>query len=106
MPILADILCKDMIKIGNYNELEVVKKVDFGFYLDGEYTRGYITSQYTTKDKKSDYKPDNNFEDYLTAQDFPESYKESLRQLHEKYPLWVFVADHNGRDWDTMHRML
>lgn len=36
MPILADILCKDMIKIGNYNELEVVKKVDFGFYLDGE----------------------------------------------------------------------
>ena len=26
MPILADILCKDMIKIGNYNELEVVKK--------------------------------------------------------------------------------
>ena len=75
---------------------------NIGFYLDGEYTRGYITSQYTTKDKKSDYKPDNNFEDYLTAQDFPESYKESLRQLHEKYPLWVFVADHNGRDWNTM----
>ena len=75
---------------------------NIGFYLDGEYTRGYITSQYTTKDKKSDYKPDNNFEDYLTAQDFPASYKESLRQLHEKYPLWVFVADHNGRDWDTM----
>ena len=75
---------------------------NIGFYLDGEYTRGYITSQYTTKDKKSDYKPDNNFEDYLTAQDFPESYKESLRQLHEQYPLWVVVADHNGRDWDTM----
>lgn len=75
---------------------------NIGFYLDGEYTRGYITSQYTTKDKKSDYKPDNNFEDYLTAQDFPASYKESLRQLHEEYPLWVFVADHNGRDWNTM----
>ncbi len=25
-----------MIKIGNYNELKVVKKVDFGFYVDGE----------------------------------------------------------------------
>ena len=73
-----------------------------GFYLDGEYTRGYITSQYTTKDKKSDYKPDNNFEDYLNAQNVPTSYRESLRQLHEQYPLWVFVADHNGRDWDTM----
>ena len=52
-----------------------------GFYLDGEYTRGYITSQYTTKDKKSDYKPDNNFEDYLNAQNFPTSYRESLRPV-------------------------
>ncbi len=78
------------------------KWYNIGFYLDGEYKRGYITSEYTTKDKKSDYKPDNNFEDYLTAQNFPSSYKESLRQLHEKYPLWVFVADHNGRDWNTM----
>lgn len=73
-----------------------------GFYLNGEYTRGYITSEYTTKDTKSDYTPDNNFEEYLTAQKFPESYKESLRQLHSQYPLWVFVADHNGRDWNTM----
>ena len=78
------------------------KWYSIGFYLDGEYTRGYITSQYTTKDKKSDYQPDNNFEDYLSAQNFPDSYKESLRQLHEKYPLWVFVADHNGRDWNAM----
>ena len=33
MPILADILCKDMIKIGNYNELEVVKKSTSVFIL-------------------------------------------------------------------------
>lgn len=33
MPILADILCKDMIKIGNYNELEVVKKLTSVFIL-------------------------------------------------------------------------
>ena len=28
--------CKDMIKIGQINNLRAVKKVDFGFYLDGE----------------------------------------------------------------------
>lgn len=84
------------------NTSATYKWYSIGFYLDGVYMRGYITSQYTTKDKKSDYKPDTNFEDYLTAQDFPASYKESLRQLHEQYPLWVFVADHNGRDWNAM----
>ncbi len=42
-----------------------------GFYLNGSYERGYITSQYTTKDKKSDYKPDADFEEYLTAQEVP-----------------------------------
>lgn len=25
-----------MIKIGTYNELEIIKQVDFGFYLDGD----------------------------------------------------------------------
>lgn len=84
------------------NTSDTYKWYSIGFYLDGSYTRGYITSQYTTKDEKSDYRPDNNFEDYLEAQNFPSSYRESLRQLHEEYPLWVFVADHNGRDWDTM----
>lgn len=84
------------------NTSATYKWYSIGFYLNGEYTRGYITSEYTTKEAKSDYTPDNNFEDYLEAQNFPASYRESLRQLHSAYPLWVFVADHNGRDWDTM----
>lgn len=84
------------------NTSATYKWYSIGFYLNGEYTRGYITSEYTTREAKSDYTPDNNFEDYLEAQNFPASYRESLRQLHSAYPLWVFVADHNGRDWDTM----
>ena len=73
-----------------------------GFYLNGDYYRGYVTSEYVTVDKRNDYEPDADFEEYLDSQGFPDSYKEGLRQLHAQYPNWVFVADHNGTDWNTM----
>lgn len=38
--------------------------------------------------------PDQNFEQYLTAQGFPESYKPALRALHQARPNWHFVAFH------------
>lgn len=34
------------------------------------------------------------FEAYLTAQGFPESYKPALRRLHQAHPTWVFQAFH------------
>lgn len=73
-----------------------------GFNYNGSYTRGYITSDYTTIDKRIDYRPDADFEEYLNSQGFPASYKDSLRQLHAQYPNWVFVADHNGKDWSDV----
>ena len=73
-----------------------------GFYLNGDYYRGYVTSEYVTVDKRNDYKPDADFEEYLDSQGFPDSYKDCLRQLHAQYPNWVFVADHNGKDWSDV----
>lgn len=73
-----------------------------GFYLNGDYYRGYVTSEYVTVDKRNDYEPDADFEEYLDSQGFPDSYKEGLRQLHAQYPNWVFVADHNGKDWSDV----
>lgn len=73
-----------------------------GFYLNGSYERGYIYGGYITVDKRNDYEPDADFEEYLDSQGFPDSYKDGLRQLHAQYPNWVFVADHNGTDWNTM----
>lgn len=73
-----------------------------GFYLNGDYYRGYVTSEYVTVDKRNDYKPDADFEEYLDSQGFPDSYKDGLRQLHVQYPNWVFVADHNGKDWSDV----
>ena len=44
---------------------------------------------------------DQQFEDYLTAQGFPESYKKKLRVLHQAHPNWGFVACHTGISWST-----
>lgn len=76
-----------------------------GFYLNGTYTYGYVTSQYvtiTSDDADPGYSSDQDFEKYLTSQGFPESYKEGLRKLHAKYPKWVFVADHTGKTWNEV----
>ena len=45
---------------------------------------------------------DSSFEEYLDQQGFPESYKNALRGLHQKYPEWVFVAQHTGLEWETV----
>lgn len=71
-----------------------------GFYLNGSYTYGYISGEYTTKDVS--YSEDADFEAYLDEQGFPESYKDALRQLHAQYPKWVFVADHVNKDWNEV----
>lgn len=47
------------------------------------------------------YENDEDFEAYLTAQKFPESYKVKLRQIHAQYPKWVFNAQHLSMTWAT-----
>ncbi len=41
------------------------------------------------------------FEAYMTAQGFPESYKPYLRTMHSLHPNWVFTAQQLGVDWNT-----
>lgn len=45
---------------------------------------------------------DGDFETYLTAQGFPESYKPYLRELHAAHGEWKFVAVQTGLDWNTV----
>ena len=81
---------------------------DIGFYLDGEYRRGYIAAEFVVvNDDGGDgddggYTEDADFEEYMDNQGFPETYKDGLRELHAQYPKWVFVADHTGVDWDYL----
>ena len=60
---------------------------------------GYVLGTYVRFPVVYNY--DSDFESYLAAQGFPESYRESLRQLHARYPKWIFQAQHTGLDWNT-----
>ncbi len=70
------------------------------FTKDGKTYEGYIASEYVSID--IDYTPDMDFEEWLEEQGFPESYREGLRQIHAKYPQWVFVADHLDYSFDEV----
>lgn len=50
----------------------------------------------------ANYVYDQEFEDWLTEQEFPESYKDGLRNLHSLYPNWKFYADHTNLDFNAV----
>ena len=60
------------------------------FTKNGAQATGYVRSDYIKF--PTTYQSDGNFEQYLSNQGFPESYKQGLRQLHAEYPNWVFTA--------------
>ena len=60
---------------------------------------GYVHSSYLQVIADQ---PSGTFEEQLTAQRFPESYKQYLRQIHVQYPNWVFTALHTNLDWNTV----
>jgi len=44
---------------------------------------------------------DEEFDTYLTNQGFDETYKEKIKELHKKYPNWVFKGVKTNRDWNS-----
>ncbi len=70
------------------------------FTTGSQTVEGYVSAQYIKFPVTYSY--DGDFEAYLTAQGFPESYKESLRILHAEYPTWVFQAENTGLDWNDV----
>ncbi len=60
-----------------------------------------ILTAITFQTEKAYAATDPAFENYLSQEGFPESYKASLRLLHEKYPNWVFKSLKTGIDWTT-----
>ena len=66
----------------------------------GASATGYVLSTYVRFPVA--YTHDGDFEAQLSAQGFPESYKDSLRQLHAQYPNWTFTAQQTGLDWNTV----
>lgn len=62
---------------------------------------GYVSADYITNVREiAKYDYDADFETNLTKQNFPESYKTYLRQLHAAHPNWIFLADHLSMTWE------
>lgn len=53
---------------------------------------GWSTAQYIRLN--TEYTEEEAFENHLTEQGFPDSYKTALRDLHAQYPKWIFKAEH------------
>ena len=67
----------------------------------GQYRTGFVHSDYLTF--YNDIAPageDPEFEVFMSAQGFPDSYKVLLRILHKQHPTWIFNAQHLDMDWN------
>ncbi|MBQ6816228.1 MAG: SH3 domain-containing protein [Clostridia bacterium] len=72
-------------------------KINYGDSYEKE---GYIFNTRATL--VGSYTEDAAFEAWLTQQNFPESYKPKLRDLHSLYPNWVFYADQIDLEWSDV----
>lgn len=74
------------------------------YKIEFENSFAYVCADYIIdlkeKEPPAEYVPDATFEENLTKQKFPESYKVLLRKLHAEYPNWIFLADHLDLTWE------
>lgn len=106
----------DYIKLAKKTEVSIIKDVKKGaskWYrisasYGGKTVTGYVLAKYIVLAKPKIVKKikvtalsAEDFEKSMTAQGFPDSYKQSLRVLHQKYPYWQFVAYKTNLDWNT-----
>lgn len=88
---------------------------DLEGYVSGDYIRITETEKPEEPDDPDPEDPDDGkdpgndtpmsdaeFEEYMTAQGFPESYKPYLRTLHASHPTWTFEAYHTNKDWSAV----
>ena len=81
-------------------------RISFQYY--GKTYKGYVQAKYIKLAKKRVYKKvlvtalsEKEFEEEMTRQGFPDSYKRQLRILHAAYPYWQFQAYKTGLDWNA-----
>lgn len=93
-----------ILKNGNTGEIvdeakATTGKVWYKMVVNG--TTGWASSSYV-KVTETIIDEDKEFDAYLTAQGFPDSYKAQLQALHAKYPNWKFEAQITNLTWDEV----
>ena len=70
--------------------------------MNGVLKEGYMSKEFVkiagADDEPYDGEPDADFETQIS--EFPESYKNALRRLHDKHPQWQFEAKYTGLDFN------
>ncbi len=64
--------------------------------------KGYANGPFVSVSVVEDYIPDQDFEQMLTDEGFPESYKVELRKLHAAHPNWIFNGVDTGLNWNDV----
>ena len=72
------------------------------YYIAYNGINGYVSAEFIVLNNQPGYETDADFEAYLNAQGFPESYKPYLRSLHAQYPNWKFRAAKTGLSWSSV----
>ena len=108
---------KKYIRLAKGTEVTITKDVKkqntkwykISFSYGGKTKTGYVKAAYIQLARKKVVKKvavvalsSTDFEKSLKEQGFPDSYKKSLRELHQKYPYWQFVAYRTNLDWNTV----
>lgn len=65
-------------------------------------SKGYASADYIAIENEVAYEYDTAFEKQMKSEGFPESYKPYLRELHAKYPNWIFKAADTKLSWNTV----
>lgn len=93
---------------GSANDSSGSKWYKINFTYSGSTKTGYVSAAYITVTGSASGggsaatpSSDQNFEAYMNAQGFPESYKPMLRTLHKQHPKWIFKAQKLGVNWYT-----
>lgn len=97
------------VKIAADKTVDGAKWYQITFTLDGKSSQGYLHAKYVKLAKKKVVMKEpvsaltgKQFEKMLTDEEFPDSYKPSLRALHTKYPYWQFKTYKTGLKWSTV----
>ncbi len=96
----------DSVKITEQKYVGTVKWYKISFKFNNKAAEGYILPKYIklakTKRTVRIYPlTEKQFEEALTKEGFPDSYKPYLRELHAKYPFWEFKKYDTGLKWST-----
>ncbi len=85
------------------DEVVIIEKAGDWYKINHNGIIGYSSAAYIKvkeNEADKDYVYNEDFEDALEEEGFPDSYKERLRKLHANYPNWVFRAQHTNINWN------